>query len=73
MNATQIMQEIKNLKPDDQATVVQFAYKLDAERQLSGSEITTLAKKMVAATDPLEKAKIREQITRGFYGTQANA
>lgn len=73
MTTAQIMQEIKNLKPDDQATVVQFAYKLDAERQLSGDEITALAKKMVAATDPLEKAKIREQITRGFYGTQANA
>ena len=73
MTTAQIMQEIKNLKPDDQATVVQFAYKLDAERQLSGNEITNLAKKMVATTDPLEKARIREQITRGFYGAQANA
>jgi hypothetical protein len=67
------MQEIKNLKPDDQATVVQFAYKLDAERQLSGNEITALAKKMVATTDAVEKARIRTQITRGFYGTQDNA
>jgi hypothetical protein len=40
------MREIKDLKPGDQATVVQFDYKLDAER--------------------------REQIARGFYGTQAD-
>ena len=73
MTPTQIMQEIKNLKHDDQATIVEFAYKLDAERQLSGKEIASLAKRMVATTDPLEKARIREQITRGFYGAQANA
>ena len=73
MTATQIMQEIVNLKPTEQAEVVRFAYQLDADRQLSGDELTALAKKMVAATDPLEKAKIREQITRGFYGRNAHA
>ena len=73
MTTSQIMQEIKNLKPDDQATVVQFAYKLDAKRQLSRNEITALAKKMVATTNHLEKARIRRQIAQGFYGTQDNA
>lgn len=39
-------------------------------QELSGDELTKLAAKMCAATDPAEKTRIRDQITRGFYGTQ---
>ena len=57
----------------EQAEVIQFAYRLDAERMLSGKELVTLAKKMVAATDPAEALEIREQMVRGFYGAKADA
>ncbi len=62
------MQEITNLKPSDQAKVAQFACRLH-DRQLSGADISALAEKMVETTGPVEKAKIRTEMTGGFYGT----
>lgn len=73
MNASQIIQEISSLSPDEQAKVVRFAYSLDAERRLSGPELSALAARMVATTDPAETARLRAEITRGFYGSQAHA
>jgi hypothetical protein len=53
--------------------VIRFAYQLDAERQLTGDELSGLAERMVATTDPAEQARIREQIVRGFYGQRQHA
>ena len=52
MTATQIIEEIKRLGPEDQVGVIRFAYKLDAERQLTGDELSGLAERMVNTTDP---------------------
>ena len=73
MNASQIIQEITSLSPEEQAKVVRFAYSLDAERRLSGPELSALASRMVATDDPAEAARLRAEITRGFYGSQAHA
>lgn len=73
MNASQIIQEISILSPEEQAKVVRFAYTLDAERRLSGPELSALAARMVASADPAEAARLRAEITRGFYGSQAHA
>ena len=73
MTATQIIEEIKRLGPEDQVGVIRFAYKLDGERQLTGDELSGLAERMVNTTDPAEQAKIREQIVRGSYGRRQNA
>lgn len=73
MRAREIISEIERLPLAEQAEVIQFAYKLDAERMLSGKELVTLAKKMVTATDPAEALEIREQMIRGFYGGKADA
>jgi hypothetical protein len=73
VTATQIIEEIKRLGPEDQVGVIRFAYKLDAERQLTGEELSGLAERMVNTTDPAEQARIREQIIRGFYGRRQNA
>lgn len=54
MTAAQIIDEIKSLPPDEQAGIVRFVYQLDAERKLSGSELSTLADRFVSATDPVE-------------------
>ena len=72
MTASQIIEEIK-LGPEEQVGVIRFAYQLDAERQLTGNELASLAERMVNATDPAEQARIREQIIRGFYGQRQNA
>jgi hypothetical protein len=50
-----------------------FAYRLDAERRLTGAELSALAERMVSATDPAEEAMLREAITRGFYGEKPHA
>jgi DNA-binding NtrC family response regulator len=73
MTVAQIIDEIKNMPPDEQAGVVRFVYQLDAERKLSGEELSALAARFVSATDPAEASRVREEIVRGFYGTQPHA
>ena len=73
MTASQIIEEIKRLNPQEQLGVIRFAYQLDAERQLSGDELSNLAERMVNTADPSEQARIRDQIIRGFYGQRKNA
>jgi hypothetical protein len=73
VSAREIIREIQQLPPSEQAEVIQFAYQLDAERMLSGKELVVLARKMVAATNPAEALEIREQIVRGFYGGPPHA
>ena len=70
MTASQIIEEIKRLDPKEQLGVIRFAYQLDAERHLTGSELSNLAERMVKATDAVEAATIRETIVRGFYGAK---
>ena len=72
MTASQIIEEIKRLDPEQQLGVIRFAYQLDAERQLTGDELSGLAEHMVRTTDP-QQAGIREEIIRGFYGQRQNA
>ena len=68
MTAEQIIEEIKRLDPKDQLGVIRFAYQLDAERKLTGKELSSLATRMTETDDPAEAAMIRESIVRGFYG-----
>jgi hypothetical protein len=68
VTATQIIEEIKRLDPKEQLGVIRFAYQLDAERHLTGAELSSLAERMVSTTDVAEAANIREKIVRGFYG-----
>jgi hypothetical protein len=73
VSASQIIEEIQQLSPIEQAEVIRFAYRLDAERMLSGKELGTLAKQMIEASNPAEKLKIREELTRGFCGGKPDA
>jgi hypothetical protein len=73
MTASEIIEEIKRLDPNEQLGVIRFAYQLDAERRLTGKELSSLAERMVNASDPAEEATIREAIARGFYGQRRNA
>lgn len=73
MSASEIIHEIQRLPLAEQAEVIQFAYQLDAERMLSGKELGVLAQRMIESTDPVEKLKIREEMTRGFYGGNPDA
>ena len=73
MTAGEIIEEIKRLDPKEQLGVIRFAYQLDAERKLSGNELSGLAERMVDTSNELEAARIRELIIRGFYGQRRDA
>jgi hypothetical protein len=70
VTAQQIIEEIKRLDPKEQLGVIRFAYQLDAERKLSGAELSNLATRMTETDDVVEAARIREAIVRGFYGAK---
>ena len=71
MTAHEIIEEIKRLHPKEQLGVIRFAYQLDADRRLTGKELSGLAERLVRATDPAEEAIIREAMIRGFYSATA--
>ena len=68
MTASRVIEEIKQLPPEEQSRVIQFAFELARERQLSGAKLSELAERMVEAKDPAQVQELREQIHRGFYG-----
>jgi len=70
VTAAQIISEIKALAPEEQAGVVRAVYELDAERKLSGPELSSLAERLVQAYDPIEGSRVHEPIIRGFYGAE---
>jgi hypothetical protein len=71
MTANEIIEGIRRLDRKEQLSVIRFAYQLDAERRLTGEELSGLAERMVKATDPAEEAIIREAMVRGFYSATA--
>ena len=73
MTAEHVIEEIKRLSAKDQAEVIRFAYRLDAERKLIGAELSALAQEMVKTRDPAKAARVRESIAGGFYGGKADA
>ncbi|MEI9962181.1 MAG: hypothetical protein WDM76_13925 [Limisphaerales bacterium] len=68
MTATADIEEIKHLPREEQSRVLQFAFELARDRQLSGKELADLAQRMADSHDPAEAKKLREEIHRGFYG-----
>ena len=58
-------------KPTGEEVVLETAELAALEGQghrLSPEELGALAKRLAKATDPLEAARLRERLTRGFYG-----
>jgi hypothetical protein len=68
MTAAGVIEEIKHLPRAEQSRVIQFAFELARERQLSGEKLSELAQRMADSHDPAEVNKLREEIHRGFYG-----
>ena len=73
MTAKQIIDQIAALPREEQAEIIRYAYRLDAERQLSGAELSALAERMASASDPAEIAALRSQIAQGFFGPEPHA
>jgi len=68
MTAATVIEEIKHLPRAEQSRVIQFAFELARERQLSGDRLSELAQRMADSENPDEVQKLREEIHRGFYG-----
>ena len=68
MTAATVIEEIKHLPRAEQSRVIQFAFELARERQLSGDKLSELAQRMADSENPDEVQKLREEIHRGFYG-----
>jgi len=68
MTAAKVIEEIMHLPREEQSRVLEFAFDLARERQLSGKELSALAQRMVDADDPADVERLKAEITRGFYG-----
>jgi hypothetical protein len=71
MKAAQVIEEIRHLDPSEQAEVINFAIGLARRRQLSAEELGEMAEKFANSNDPVEIARLRSAMTRGFYGFQS--
>jgi len=68
MTAAKVIEEILHLPREEQSRVLEFAFELACKRQLSGKELTELAKRMVDSNDPAEVESLKSELTRGLYG-----
>ena len=69
MTATQIIEEIKRLDPNEKAEVLTALLRSQkAKRQLSGDELVALADQMIATKDPEVADRLEKEILAGFYG-----
>ena len=68
MTAAKVIEEIRLLPREEQSRVIEFAFELARQRQLSGKELSRLAQRIVDTNDAVEAEKLKSEITRGFYG-----
>jgi hypothetical protein len=68
MTAATVIEEIKQLAPEEQAEVIQFAVELARSRQLTAQELGELADRLAESKDPAEIIRLKSAMTRGFYG-----
>lgn len=68
MTATAIIEEIKQLPPEEQVEVIQSTTELARKRQLTPAELGELAERLAATDDPAEIIRLKSAMTRGFYG-----
>ena len=73
MSATQVIQAIKELPPEERLDVLRFVREYDTVPKLTPEELGELAERLAHATDPNEVATLEKVITNGFYGMKIDA
>jgi hypothetical protein len=72
VNAAEIIEEIKQLSPGEQAQVCSFVRSLPPLGTWTPDELSRAAALLAAESDPGRVRDLRERIAAGFYG-DANA
>ena len=73
MDASAIIDEIKNLPPGEQGRVLEFVHELEKQLRWGGEKLSQYEKRMVETTDPAEAQRLKDQIVAGFFGGESNA
>ncbi len=73
MSATQLIEAIKELPPEERLDVLRFVREYETVPKLSPEELGELAERMVHATDPAEVAALEKALLNGFYGMKIDA
>ena len=68
VNATEIIEEIKHLPPDEQREVLQFVRTLEASVPWSPGELSEAASRLASEGDVIRARELRDRIVAGFYG-----
>lgn len=68
MTAAKVIEDMDRLPPDEQAKVIQHAFKLARRRELTADELGDLAEHLAVSNDPAEIIRLKSAMTRGFYG-----
>jgi hypothetical protein len=68
VTAAKVIEEMDDLPPEEQAKVIQHAFELARQRQLSPDELGELAERLAASKDPAEIIRLKSAMKRGFYG-----
>jgi hypothetical protein len=63
-----VIEGIDELPPDEQAKVIQHAFKLACHRRLGADKLGELADRLTQSNDPAETVQLKSAMTRGFYG-----
>jgi hypothetical protein len=71
MTASQVIEEIKRLPPEEQRKVFEFTR--SESRRLTPEELGRLADEMANTQDPKRASELKEEIVRGFYGSEPHA
>jgi hypothetical protein len=71
VTAAKVIEDMDRLLPDEQAKVIQHAFELARQRQLSADELGDLAKRLAASNDPAEIIRLKSAMTRGFFAERS--
>jgi hypothetical protein len=72
MTGLEAIEEIKRMPREERRKVIEYARYAEKE-QLAPEELGELTRQMVEAKDPAEAERLKQEIIRGFYGTEPHA
>ena len=73
VSALEIIEQIRQLPDDEQEKIKQFVRGNLEDGQISPEAIGELTRQMVESNDPAEKARLRKELVKGFYGNAPHA